>query len=353
MMQTAVFHNIRGFAPNELLNFLEQVVTFFPDHVRTRLHQVVDSLPRDGDNMQRVLELVRSQWRGIQSQDWVRIALVGPAQTGKTTIFHALAERQTQPLDPIFSVVETPGLAEYLGYERIREAPPELENADMLLLVLDGRYQISDATLRMVDGLRKLDKPILAVLNKMDLVENRGEVLKRARVALDLSVVSVSSRDLGSVDRLLNAIMIKNSKALYPLTQTFPDFRRSICSGIVTQSAFATGLVGAIEIPVSDMLPMTAIQTGMLLKIARAFGHRLNRERARELVPMLVGGVLVRQGCHRLRQAFPAYGRLIGVSVAGLWTLTLGHATIRYFDRFANVLQPAHPVNAIRVVEAG
>ncbi len=352
MMQSPVFQNLRGFAPHELLNFLEQIVAFFPDHFRARLKQVVDNLPREGDNMQRVLELVRSQWKDIQSQDWVQIARVGPSQTGKTTLYHALRERQTQPLEPIFGVVETPGLAEYLGYERIRRVPPELAKADMLLLVLDARYQVSEATRKIVEALRKLDKPMLAVLNKMDLVEKPGDALRTARDALDLSVVGVSERDPDSVDRLLNAIMVKCSKALYPLTQTFPEFRRSICNGIVTQSSLASGLVGAIDIPVSDMLPMTAIQTGMLLKIARAFGHRLNRERARELIPMLVAGALVRQGCHGLREAFPRHGRLIGVSVAGLWTFTLGRATIRYFDRFANVIQPPREVAEIRALEA-
>src|SRR5690606_39494931 len=55
-------------------------------------------------------------------------------------------------------------------------------------------------------------------------------------------------------------------------------------------SSFGSALVALIPIPVSDLLPMTAIQTAMILKIARAFGFSINRSRARELLPMLAAG---------------------------------------------------------------
>ncbi len=355
LTQPSTLENLRGLAPGEVLDFLEQLLAFFPSEFRYRLKRVVESLPREGDNMQRVLELVRSQWKDIRSQDWVKIAITGPAQTGKATLLRAIRRKQLEPADPIFSIVETHGLEEYLGYRSSEKTPDELDEADLILLVLDGRYGVSESTTEMVAGLQRLDKPILVVLNKMDLVESPSEALRNARKSLEVNVFPVSALASSSIDKLLDAIVATESRALYPLTQTFPEFRRGICGGVVTQAALASGLVGAIPIPVSDLLPLTAIQTGMLLKIARAFGFPLNRDRARELIPMLAAGTLVRQGAHRLRERFPRQARLIAISAAGAWTFLLGRAAILYFESFNSALhggELAAPARVLREVTA-
>ncbi len=339
MTQLDVFRNLRGHASEELLDFLNQALLLFPDDFRQRLRQVVDSLPREGDNMQKVLELVRAQWRDLNSRQWVRIAVAGPNRTGKESLVKAIRKRMTAGSPSIFSIVETPGLEEFLGYQSSRVVPQELVEADLIVLTLDGRYRVAPSTVQLVEGLQRLDKPLLLALNKMDLVDNPGATVQEARGQLGVRVVPISVLRPESIDRLLKEIVDVNSKALYPLTQSFPNFRRGICNGVVSQAAFASCLVGAITIPVSDMLPMTAIQTGMLLKIARAFGCRLDRERARELIPMLVAGTLVREGSHRLRRRFPGQRKLLAVSVAGLWTYGLGKAAIGYFERMTRALQ--------------
>ncbi|MFQ5738398.1 MAG: GTP-binding protein [Acidobacteriota bacterium] len=327
-----IFGKIRGDAPSELLDFFRQLLPFFPDEFKYRLKRVIDALPPEGDNMHKILDLVRSEWKDIQSQEWIRIAVVGPSQTGKTSLVAAIRGKQSGTGAPIFTVVEIPGLDEYLGYERERAVPSTLRETDVILLVLDARYGVSAATVQMYQRLQHLDKPILVVLNKMDLVQNTSAALREAKARLK-NVFPVSALNHQSIDRLLAAIVSTESKALYPLTQTFPEFRRPICNGIVTRAALASCLVAALDIPVSDLLPMTAIQTAMLLKIARAFGFRLSRERARELIPMLVAGTLVREASHRLRRHFPAQKTLIAASLASVWTFLLGKAAIGYFER--------------------
>ncbi len=351
--QLDVFKNLRGQASPELLDFLNQVLVFFPLDFAYRLKQVVDALPRDGDNMQKVLELVRSQWRDINSQRWVRIAVTGPNRTGKESLVKAILSRKSPAAASIFTVVETPGLEEFLGYRASAGNPEELAGADVIVLTLDGRYGVAPSTVQLAEGLQRLDKPLLVALTKIDLVEKPAEAVRETRRKLGLKVVPVSVHRPASIDRLLKEIVATNSKALFPLTQSFPEFRRGICDGVVTQAALASSLVGALSIPVSDLLPITAIQTGMLLKIARSFGFRLNRDRARELIPMLVGGVLVREGGHRLRRRFPGHGKLIAVSVAGLWTYGLGRAAIAYFEHLTRALDEEQPFHDQALAEAG
>jgi GTP-binding protein Era len=107
----------------------------------------------------------------------------------------------------------------------------------------------------------------------------------------------------------------------------------------VGQSALGAALVGAVPIPVSDVLPITALQIAMLLRIARVFGFTISRERAQELLPVLAAGILLREGGHRLRERFPRQKALIAVSVGGLWTYLVGRASVEYFDRLSQVLR--------------
>ncbi len=325
-----IFANIRDSAPVELLGFLDQIVILLPEGFRYRLKQVFDSLPPQGDNLQRVLELVRSQWKDIQSQEWVQIAIVGPGQTGKSSLLAALSRRQLDGSKPIFTLVDIHD--EYLGYKPDEKLSEKLRDVDLILLILDGRYELSNSTKTMYERLNSLNRPVLVLLNKIDLVQTPRDAVRAARRRLGTNVFATSAVQPETIDQLLQAILDTDSRTLFSLTQSFPDFRRSICHGIVSQAAFSGAIVGAIRIPIVDLLPMTAIQTGMLLKIARTFGYPLNRERARELLPMLAAGVAAREGSHWLKRRYPEYRKLISISVAGIWTFVLGHAAIQYFE---------------------
>jgi GTP-binding protein Era len=294
--------------------------------------------------MQRGLELVRRQWEGLQSREWIQIALVGPARTGKQSLIEGVLQGETTSVDPVFTVVDTQGLEEFLGYGTSRNLPSELLEAEVILLVLDAGYGFTEDTIRMVQRLSSLDKPFLAVLNKIDSVERPRSVVALAKRELGCSVIPVCAFKPGTADQLLKAIISVYPKALFPLSRRFPGFRRTVCNGVITQAAVGCGLIGAIPIPVSDILPISAIQTAMLLKIARVYGFRIDRGRARELLPMMAVGGLIREGCHRLREEFPDLKKIISVSVGGTWTFLVGRAAVLYFERLSETLDG--PVNS-------
>ena len=340
--QDDVFANIRGWAAPELLTFLDQILVLLPEELKYQLKKVMDVIPPDSDNVHRVLELVRSQWKELQSYSLARIVLVGPAQTGKDSLIKAILRKQERGQEgaaaSIFSIVDLRILEKYLGQAPAQPEPEGFGRADVILFILDARYDLADATVQLYERLESSKKPVLVVLNKIDLLEHSGRALKKAKRQLGTAVFGVSSFQTETLDKLLRAVVTANPKTLYSLTRNFPEFRQAICNGIVTRAAFAAGVIGAVPIPVSDLLPLIAIQTAMILRIARAFGYRLNRQRARELLPVLAGGALVREGTHRLRSRFPQYRELIAVSVGGAWTFILGRAAIQYFGKLSRVL---------------
>jgi len=338
-----VFSNLREFGSKEFIEFLEQCAALLPEVLRFRLKSAVRALPSEGDNLERVLELVRRQWQGLRSDDWVKIALVGPAHTGKATLVHEIAGDLSSPAGKIFTIFDTQGLEEFLGYRRTERVPDEVSEADVVLLILDSRYRFTEDTLRMVENFSALGKTFLVVLNKIDLVQSPRQTLRRARQALGVDVFSNCTFDPKSLDRLLKAIVAAEPKALYPLAQSLPRFRASICEGIVSQAAFGTGLVSIIPIPIADAFAISGIQIAMLLKIARVFGFRITQERAREVLPLLVGGLLVREGTHRLEKRFPEQKRLISVSMGSSWTYLAGRAAVRYFEQLSKIVPEARP----------
>jgi GTP-binding protein Era len=348
----SLFTNIRDVGSPELLGFLDQCASFFPEDIRFRLREMMKAIPDQGDTLNRVLGLVARQWEGLRSQKWLNIALVGPASAGKGTLLHTIRGGYPEAEHPIFSVVDTQGLEEFLGYRRWDGIPEELQKADIVLLILDASFELSEATLEMSERLASLGKPYLAVLNKADLVDRPRRVAAEAGRKLGVQVFPFSASRIDSVNRLLKVIVTMHPKALFPLARNLPGFRRSVCDSIITQAAVSSGVVGAIPIPISDLLPISAIQTAMVLKIARIFGFSINRVRARELLPVLAAGMLVREGGIHLKEKFPRHQTLISVSLAGSWTWVVGKAAVLYFERLSRVVDdPGSVLDAVSTEE--
>ncbi len=348
-----IFRSIRGWAPEPVLDLLDQLAFLLPDDIKYRLKTVMDTLPRQGDNMQKVLEVVRGQWREIQSDEELQISVVGMPESGKAALIRALTRDQDEVDRPIFRSVGVQGLEEFVGY-RTSDVTRDLQEADFILLVLDGRFEATLSTRRLLEWLQGYGTPLLVVLSKMDLVEQPSRMVRSARGVLGTAVFPVSVFQPERLERLLKSIVSALPKALYPLTRNLPGFRRTICNSIVTQAAFSAALVGAVPIPVSDMLPLSAIQTAMILKIARAFGFPLNRSRARELLPLLAGGALVREGGDRLLRRFPGNKHILRVSVAGTWTFLAGQMAVHYFEEMRRHTQrrASVPPGELRLVNS-
>jgi hypothetical protein len=111
-----VFDAVRDLGPADLLDFLEQVALLLPEEVRHRLRVVVASAGGRKDALQRALEVVRAQWEGLQAEEGVRIAVVGPVRTGKSSLVAAIGEGSANRVASLLSVYDVQGLEEYLGY---------------------------------------------------------------------------------------------------------------------------------------------------------------------------------------------------------------------------------------------
>ena len=127
------------------------------------------------------------------------IALVGRPNVGKSTLFNRVTKSRKALVDPTpgvtrdrhyervqwddtsFILVDTGGIddnPEDLLVNHIREqALAAIEEADIVLCLLDAKQGVTPADYEVVEILRRVDKPIFHVVNKIDGPEQEMEML--------------------------------------------------------------------------------------------------------------------------------------------------------------------------------
>ena len=162
------------------------------------------------------------------------VALVGRPNVGKSTLFNALTRSRDalvhdQPgvtrdrnygvcrLDPErpFVIIDTGGIAGEdagLSGATARQSRAAAEEADLVLLVVDGREGPSSLDDEILRWLRKLAKPMLLVVNKTDGIDSRAAIAEFARYGID-DAHAVSSAHKTGIDELLEDVLSRLPQA--------------------------------------------------------------------------------------------------------------------------------------------
>ncbi|MFB0517097.1 MAG: ribosome biogenesis GTPase Der [Candidatus Neomarinimicrobiota bacterium] len=151
------------------------------------------------------------------------IAILGRPNVGKSTLFNRLVGRRQAIVDEtagvtrdrIYGSVEWAGHAFHLidtgGYladsgdmlESVvrRQADMAVEEADLILFMVDSREGITPDDRGLADRLRKLSKPVLLVANKVDDVVHESRALEFYELGLGepLAVGAISGRGVGDM----------------------------------------------------------------------------------------------------------------------------------------------------------
>ncbi|HEX4494881.1 MAG TPA: GTPase [Thermoanaerobaculia bacterium] len=112
--------------------------------------------------------------------------------------------------------------------------------------------------------------------------------------------------------------------------------QRKLARRMTGAAAAVAGGIAAAPIPVADILPITALQIGLISGIAYVSGRELSRKAAREFLVALGANVgaafALREGARALAKiVFPGAGLAVSAGVAFAGTWGLGEAAIAYF----------------------
>lgn len=286
-----------------------------------------------------------------------RVAIVGPANVGKSTLYNQLVRnaadraevsavpgttRVSQTADAgLFAVVDTPG-ADAVG--PVGEAEKErafaaARDADFLVIVFDAIQGIKRAEQELFRALQALEVPHLVVLNKIDLVagaRERERVVEAAARNLGLTadeVVPCVAKDGKRVERVLLAVAKAEPEIVAALGAALPDYRRMLAWSATKKAGVTAAAIALAPLPILDVFPLLVIQSSLVLGIARIYGQRTTLRRARELVVTFGLGFLGRTLFQELSKLGGPPGWVLASAIASSTTVVMGRAAAVWFER--------------------
>jgi small GTP-binding protein len=351
----------------------ETFLETFPPESRETIRDVWNSLPRD---LQKELELTLSAFAGLIRRNPAsvadllkliartaapavaplhRLAIVGPVNVGKSTLFNALTPGSGNPAEVssvpgttresqeqrtrVFTLVDTPG-ADHArddeGEERER-ALRSAQESDFLLVVFDATRSITRGDQALFAELKLLSRPYVLLLNKVDRIDRRErehvvEAAGRSLGVRPLRVLPISAENGDGLDRLMLEIAALEPRLLGQLGTLLPAYRKKLCWQAIRRATIASTLIALTPIPLMDLIPLVAIQTSLVLTLARIYSQPLDWRRGRELITGLGAGVLARTLFGELSKFGGVPGWALSASIAGGTTLSIGAVVMRWFE---------------------
>lgn len=287
--------------------------------------------------------------RQVAAETHARVAIVGPVNSGKSTLFNTLQGREVSPVAAVpgttqalqheqwgpFSLTDTPGFGEVNGVDRANIALQGVRDASAIVLVLDAVAGVRQSDYALLQQLRATGKPVIVVLNKMDLiVEGLDAVVADARAKLgEPDLIPISAKEGTNVARPLLPRLIDGHPALaVALGRALPAYRHHATNKVIRNASVLNAIIGAEPIPGLDIPFLMAVQARMVLRIAAIFGEAMSFQRANTLAATIVGGMVLRYLVIELAKFIPGPGWIASAIISGAGTWSIGQVAVRYFE---------------------
>lgn len=279
-----------------------------------------------------------------QLESNILIALVGDVNCGKSSTINKLMNeeivstgakpgetveiKEIQYTDKI-TFVDTPGLDD-INQENSQVTLDYYKKSDVILFFTNAAGTVlSDNELKNFKEIEKTNKNIIIVLNKIDAAEDIGGLVQYIQQATNYNypVCPISSRtseNIGMLQKELLKILEEKHKDIL-MARELKD-KSTTANRWINSAGVAAAAVGASPLPGSDIIPLTGIQVGLIIKLSFLYGKPLSKENAKEMLIATIVGNAGKTAFRQLVKLIPGAGWAVGASVASATTIALGYA---------------------------
>lgn len=284
----------------------------------------------------------------VESEAHARLAIVGPVNSGKSTLFNLIKGRKVSTVKAVpgttrglvteavgpFALVDTPGFGEVGGVNRADIARLAVETADVVVLVLDAAAGLRKSDHELYESLRAGKVPLVVALNKVDLIKpDLDAALADVEHKMGTTVVPISAKTgEGVAQALLPAVVEAHPWMAVALGRALPPYRRLLCGRLIRSAAVLNAIIAAEPIPGIDIPLLLASQVRLVLRIAAIHGESLSVRHARELLTTMAGSIGLRYAASQLGKLVPVLGWIVGAVVTGFGTWAIGRVALAYFE---------------------
>ena len=206
--------------------------------------------------------------------------------------------------------------------------------ADLIIYVLDGLAGLRAVDYRWLGQLRRLGRPLLIVLNKIDALEAGWEAQQAGiEQRLAASILPVSARTGYNVmDRLVDRMVDACPRLAVPLGRELHKIRRYMAGRLIRKAALFNGLIALEPLPLLDIPLQLLTLVKLVLRIAAIYDRPPTDAYRREVFAAVAGGLAGRFAAQQALKLVPVAGWLAGGGVASLTAWLLGQAAVSYFE---------------------
>ncbi len=289
------------------------------------------------------------------------ISLVGTVNAGKSKTINALTGKnfaeakataghtkdiKKWELQKGVFIADTPGLHD-INEEVSQKAYNFVDkDADIVLFFLNAAVGLSKTEKEGYLSIKELDKEMIVVLNKIDTLDEEGikDTIEQIEKELNIKPVAISAQKNIGIENLHRKISsVLKAKGKDILFAKVSKFKDEEVDKWIKRAAVSAAGIGAIPVPGADIIPLTALQVALGMKIAHVHGINPSKDDIVKLVGATLTGQVGKQFFKWGIQALKATGWIpggqlllvasaaLGATIASSLTYGFGHACNAYY----------------------